>query len=70
MSGKMKIKGNMAAAMKFSPDLIPSLPAAKLWIFYSLIYIYVIYLKKKYKKNLYIISNIYLYLFKYGNIIK
>jgi len=26
----MKIKGNMAAAMKFSPDLIPSLPAAKL----------------------------------------
>ena len=46
MSGKMKIKGNMAAAMKFSPDLIPSLPAAKLWIFYSLIYIYVIYLKK------------------------
>ena len=51
MSGKMKIKGNMAAAMKFSPDLIPSLPAAKLWIFYSLIYIYVIYLKKKYKKK-------------------
>ena len=52
MSGKMKIKGNMAAAMKFSPDLIPSLPAAKLWIFYSLIYIYVIYLEKKYKKKI------------------
>ena len=51
MSGKMKIKDNMAAAMKFSPDLIPSLPAAKLWIFYSLIYIYVIYLEKKYKKK-------------------
>ena len=51
MSGKMKIKGNMAAAMKFSPDLITSLPAAKLWIFYSLIYIYVIYLEKKYKKK-------------------
>ena len=23
MQGKMKIKGNMAAAMKFTPDLIP-----------------------------------------------
>ena len=26
MSGKMKIKGNMAAAMKFTPDLLPLLP--------------------------------------------
>jgi len=24
MQGKMKIKGNMAAAMKFTPDLLPS----------------------------------------------
>ena len=23
MQGKMKIKGNMAAAMKFTPDLLP-----------------------------------------------
>lgn len=26
MSGKMKIKGNMAAATKFTPDLLPSMP--------------------------------------------
>ena len=26
ISGKMKIKGNMAAAMKFPPDLLPLLP--------------------------------------------
>jgi putative sterol carrier protein len=30
MQGKMKIKGNMQAAMKFTPDLFPKAPAPKL----------------------------------------
>jgi hypothetical protein len=30
MQGKMKIKGNMQAAMKFTPDLFPK--DAKLWL--------------------------------------
>ena len=27
VQGKMKIKGNMAAATKFTPDLLPKLPS-------------------------------------------
>ena len=32
MQGKMKIKGNMSIAMKFTPDLLPKAP--KLWCSY------------------------------------
>ena len=31
MNGKMKIKGNMAKAMKFNPSVLPKEAAPKLW---------------------------------------
>ena len=56
MSGKMKIKGNMAAAMKFTPDLLPPMP--KLWNISWTINIYDIHILNSYIDH---ILNLYIF---------